>query len=385
MERKQRNDIEVMKKAVLNCLLAVCGILFLAGGGFAYEINDKFSIGGIMAGIYQYESLSDAAGYDSLGRGLLAFQPEASFTPTENDEIFAKFGFGAGNGLMEDGKSPFILAPWGGDTQDGVKGINGRGRDYLLTAWYKHTFKFGKDHALGLTGGIIDGTDYIDENAYSNDEYTQFMNQALVNAPHAFIPSYDLGAAVEWDIDRFSIKGVAMAIGSNGREGRFNQPYNAYFTQFAYAATTGLGQGNYRFILGVSSDAYPNPDGTHMERRVCAIASFDQQLGDILGAWVRFGWQDDAAAVDYKGIYSGGLNISGSVWGRSSDNMGIGYAHMNGGNQDVGHTDVFETYVRFALSDVFAITGDVQYMKDSMKEGDSPSGWIFGLRATAEF
>jgi len=110
-----------MKRVGLNCLLAVCGILFLAGGGFAYEINDKFSIGGIMAGIYQYESLSDAAGYDSLGRGLLAFQPEASFTPTENDEIFAKFGFGAGNGLMEDGKSPFILAPWGGDTQDGVQ------------------------------------------------------------------------------------------------------------------------------------------------------------------------------------------------------------------------------------------------------------------------
>jgi porin len=361
------------------------GISLMTRGSLGYEINDKLSIGGVMAGIYQYDSISDTPGYESLGRGLLAFQPEISFTPTEHDELFAKLGFGAGNGLMDEGKSPFILAPWGGDTQDGVKDINGRGRDYLLAAWYKHTFKFSDGHTLGLTGGIIDGTDYIDENAYSNDEYTQFMNQALVNAPHAFLPSYDLGAVVEWEIDRFSVKGVAMAIGSNNREGTFDQPYNAYFTQFAYAANTGLGQGNYRFALGMSSDAYPNPEGTHMERRSCAMASFDQQLGDILGAWIRFGCQDDAAAIDYKAIYSGGLNISGSLWGRSSDNIGIGYAHMNGGNQDVDHTHVFETYVRFALSDIFAITGDVQYMKDSMKVGDSPSAWIFGLRATAEF
>jgi len=27
----------------------------------------------------------------------------------------------------------------------------------------------------------------------------------------------------------------------------------------------------------------------------------------------------------------------------------------------------------------------VQYMKDSMNVGDSPDGWIFGLRMTAEF
>ncbi len=374
-----------MKKSGFGCLWAIFGVFLMAGSGLGYEINDKLSIGGVMAGIYQYENLSDAPGYDSLGRGLLAFQPEVSFTPTENDELFAKFGFGAGNGLMEEGKSPFKLAPWGGDTQDGVKDINGRGRDYLLTAWYKHTFSFGEDHTLGLTGGIIDATDYIDENAYSNDEYTQFMNQALVNAPHAFLPSYDLGAAVEWEIDRFSVKGVAMAIGSNGKEGKFDQPYNAYFMQLGYAADTGLGQGNYRLVLGMSSDAYPNPEGTHMERRNCAIASFDQQLGDILGAWIRFGWQDDGAAINYKAIYSGGLNISGSLWGRSSDNIGIGYAHMNGGNQDVDHTHVFETYVRVALNDIFAITGDVQYMKDSMKAGDSPDGWIFGLRATAEF
>jgi len=377
--------MSAMKKLQLGCVLAISGIFVLAGNGFGYKINDKFSIGGIIAGVGQYQSISDAPDFDSEGRGLVLFEPEISFTPTDNDELFVKFGFGAGNGLDGEGKSPFMIAPWGGNVQDDYKDINGRNRDYLLTAWYKHTFSFSEDHSLGLTGGIIDATDYMDENAFANDEYTQFMNGALVNGPNAFLPSFDIGAAIEWEIGEFSVKGVAMALGSNGEEGDLDEPYNFYGMQFAYTVDFGLGEGNYRLILDTTSSDFSNVAGTKKERLSCAMISFDQQLGDILGAWIRFGWQDDEAAVNYEAIYSGGLDINGNLWGRDGDNIGIGYAHLRGGNLDVNHTDVFEIYGRFALNDIFAVTGDVQYMKDSMKAGDSPDGWIFGLRMTAEF
>jgi hypothetical protein len=388
-----------MKKRVmkvgLGCLWATFGMFLVTNSSWGYDINDKFSIGGVMAGIYQYRSLGDSPLYavdeegnqyefESEGRGLLAFQPEVSFTPTENDEVFTKFGFGAGDGLM--GNSPFKLAAWGGDTEGGVKDINGRGRDYLLTAWYKHTFTFSDDHSLGLTGGIIDSTDYIDDNAFANDEYTQFMNQALVNGPHCFLPSYDLGGAVEWDIAGFSVRGVAMALGSNGEAGEFEGPYNFFALQFGYTVDFGLGEGNYRLLLDTTSDDFSNVAGNKKERLGALTLSFDQQFGEILGAWLRFGFQDDKAAIDYKDTYSGGLNISGNLWGREQDNIGIGYAHLRGGNLDVNNTDVFEIYGRFALNDIFAITGDIQYMKDSYKNGGvDPSAWIFGLRATAEF
>jgi len=363
---------------------AMLSLFLMSPAVSGYDITDDLSIGGVIAGAFQYQGIRNAPGFESEGRGAIPIQPEIDFSPTHSDEMFVKLGFAAGNGLMGPGQSPFILAPWAADVEDSCKNINGRNRDYLLTAWYKHIFRFSEDHALGLTAGLIDATDYMDENAYSNDEYTQFMNEALVNAPNAFLPSYDLGVAVEWQINRFSVKGVAMALGSNGQEGALDEPYNAYFTQFAYAVDTPLGQGNYRLVLGLSSRAFPNPQGTKMERRNCAIATFDQALGEILGAWIRFGWQDDAAAVNYRAIYSGGLDISGRIWGRPDDNMGIAYAHLNGGNQGVDHTHVLETYVRFALSEVFAITGDVQYMNDAMRQGDSPDGWIFGLRLTAE-
>jgi hypothetical protein len=64
----------------------------------AYYINDKFSIGGVLAGAYQYQSVSDDPDIvENTGRGALPIQPEFSFRPTERDEIFMKFGFAAGN------------------------------------------------------------------------------------------------------------------------------------------------------------------------------------------------------------------------------------------------------------------------------------------------
>ncbi len=100
-----------VKRCRSGLLFAILGIVLICvSQGFAYDINDKFSIGGIIAGVYQYQSLSDAPGYDNEGRGVLVFQPEVSFKPIDSDEVFAKFGFGAGNGLMEEGRSPFIPA-----------------------------------------------------------------------------------------------------------------------------------------------------------------------------------------------------------------------------------------------------------------------------------
>jgi len=96
--------------------------------------------------------------------------------------------------------------------------------------------------------------------------------------------------------------------------------------QLGHTVDFGLGEGNYRLIVDTTSSDFSNVAGNKKERLSAALISFDQQLGDVIGFWIRF-----------------------------------------------------------ALNDIFAITGDVQYMKDLMKEGDSPKGWIFGLRMTAEF
>ena len=56
------------------------------------------------------------------------------------------------------------------------------------------------------------------------------------------------------------------------------------------------------------------------------------------------------------------------------------------GNQDLDKTQVAEIYYRLVMGDNVALTADIHYMKDEMKEGgDDPEGWILRLRATADF
>lgn len=344
----------------------------------AYDVDETLSIGGVLAGAYQYQFLDRGDGREDEGGGAVPFQPELSFRPTQRDELFVKLGFAAGNGLND--KTSFTLGPWAADLQDDVKDINGRGRNYLLGAWYKHTFEFGPEHGLGVTGGIIDAADYLDDNAYANDEYTQFMNEALVNAG-AFFPSYDTGGAVEWARGKLGVRGVVMHVGEND-DGRSFQFYGA---QIGYTVETPLGEGTYRVIVDATSRDFLDPSGLGEERRRAALLSFDQQLGDRLGGFLRLGWQDDGAAVDFDAIYSGGLDLSGKLWGRSEDNIGIAYAYVNGGNTGIDHTHVFESYLRVVFSGNFAVTADLQYMDESLEVGAGPRGWIPGVRFSVHF
>lgn len=366
------------------CSLTALSLLW-GSAGWAYEISEKFSIGGVAAGLYQYRSLAEEMpGFESQGRWAAALQPEASFRPTPNDELFVKFGFGAGNGLKPtDPEAPSLaLAPWAADLKDDVKDINGRNRDYLLTAWYKHTFQFGKEHTLGLTGGIIDATDYVDENRYSNDEYTQFMNEALVNAPNGFAPSYDWGGVLEWGFGAFSAKGVVMGVGEN----EDGNSYKYYAAQFGYHPKSPLGEGNYRVIFATTSRDFLDPAGENLQRQRATLLSFDQELGDVLGAWVRFGRGDDAPVLVWKNLYSGGLDIKGKWWNREKDNIGIGYAYLDRGNREIAKSRVLETYYRFVINDFLSATGDVQYLRDDFQEGAGErKGWFLGVRVTAAF
>jgi porin len=341
---------------------------------YAYDITDKFYIGGIMAGVYQYQWVD---GDEDKGRGAFNFEPEISFRPNEQNEFFAKFGFGAGNGL--NAVSKFNLASWAANLEDDYKNINGRDRDYLLTAWYKYTFIFGANHTLGLTGGIIDATDYVDENAYANDEFTQFMNEALVNGPNGFFPSFDGGVAIEWGIGSFDITALGMNIGENDD----GNNYNYFAGQIGYKLNTSWGVGNYRLIVDTTSEDFE--DGKDDESRLAALLSFDQQLGEIFGAWIRFGWQDDDPAIDYDALYSGGLNITGKWYGREKDNIGIGYAYLNG-EYDIDYSQVAEVYWRVVFNDYLAATADFQYMEDKFdSDEDEIEGIIGNVRLTAEF
>ena len=362
--------------------IAVFPLLLICSTALAYDINDNLSISGIIAGGGQCQNVSDTGSDDDVCRGAVPVQAEVDFQPNAANEFFIKFGYASGNGLNTI--TPFNVAPWAADLEDDVQGINGSNRDYLLTAWYKYTLSYNEDKSLGVTLGIIDSTDYIDGNEYANDEYTQFMNEVFVNSGSHGLPSYDTGAVAEWSSGNWSVTGLGMHVNENDE----GESFNFYAGQLGYHIETSMGDGNYRLVVARTTGSFLNAEGLEWESRSAYGFSIDQALGNVFGVFARFGWQTDDAAIDYKAVYTGGLNIAGNGWGRDDDNIGVGYAYLQGGNTGIDKSDVGEAYYRCQLNDAFAVTADVQYISDKYEPTTqtlNPKGWIFGLRATAEF
>lgn len=361
----------------------------------AYDITDSFSINAVLAATGQCQDPSarlPAEDYDESGlldafddecRGGMPFQVELEFNPTDRDQFFAKLGWAADNGLNP--VSPFRLAPWAADLEDDVEDINGSGRDYLLTAWYRHAFSLGSDSEVGATFGLIDSTDYLDGNEYANDEFTQFMNEVFVNSGIYSLQSYAPGATLEGVFGSLSLTALAMNVAENDDGNNFNY----WALQAGWHPELAFGTGNYRVMVAGTGSDFLDPDGIEEEALLSYGLSFDQPFGENLGLFLRMTWQEEDAAVDYNALYSGGVHVGGGAWGRADDHIGLGYAYLEGGNTDVDHTSAFEAYYSAQLNDYLALTADVQYMSDSLETIDpaqeDPEGWILGVRAVAAF
>jgi hypothetical protein len=231
----------------------------------AFDINDRLSADGFILGAGQCQNVSallpgetyggplddtgdpslpddSMARFDNECAGAMPFQVELSYHPDAANEFFAVFGFAAGNGLADD--SPWILTPFAADLADDVQDINGRSRDYLLVAGYKHTFTFQNGATLGASFGILDSTWYLDGNEYANEWATWFMNEVFVNSGSHGLPSYDAGTAVEYAYGDWTFNAVRMNIGENDDGNNFN----FWGAQVGYHPQAALGAGNYLAI-----------------------------------------------------------------------------------------------------------------------------------------
>lgn len=375
MLSKYRKSFVAKIKSIPLILVAIFTMPFVAT---AYDMNEKLSIEGSLTGVYQYADF-DFEGMKDSGKGAAVLDLGLNFHPTEKDEFQVTLSYAAGNGLNTI--ALFSLVPYADDLEDDLKDINGRNRDYLLEAWYKHTFTFSKDESLGITAGIIDATGYIDDNNFANCEVTQFMNDIFVNNTLANLPSYDLGGVVELDISNFSLRGLIMS--PKNEEGR---DYNYYALQLGYAIETPLGKGNYRLYGFTTNKRFQDWDETGEESLKGFGISADQQVSKIFGVFARLGWQDDKAVIDHDAVYSAGLNINGELWGREKDEIGLGYAYLNGTDKgDLDSTNAFETYAKFKISKFSDVSPDIQYIDDNLKRGENRKGFIYGVRVNAYF
>lgn len=376
----------------LNLLLFSIGLVIsLPVISQGIEIGEKISVSGTVTSVYQWIDmkkgfLDEEKRLKRVDRGSAVIDLKGSIKPFDSGELIFRLSLAKCNGLKR--VSPFVLPPNADDLSDDLKNINGHRRDYLLELSYAHKFKLNNNTNLKLQAGIIDSTAFIDDNSYANSEIEQFMNPALVNNPIGNRPTYDLGAVIELESDRFNLRILGMHSKNDIR-----RYFNLLVGQVSYKIETSFGEGNYRVYAYTTDKRFSGWDNK-IDRAIRGIGvSFDQELiKETFGAFFRAAIQDSKVNTDYSGMVSLGFNLSGRVWGRKDDEIGVGYAYLKSGSQnpELKESHVFESYIKFRLLNYRKLsldfTVDYQHLRDSKKiPFETISGDIFGFRLNFNF
>jgi hypothetical protein len=302
---------------------------------------------------------------EAHGAGLAA-DLEFAFQPLRNGEFFMRIHAGEGQGadkdLVDDGALFANLNTIADDNPDG-DGLS------LLEAFYTHTFC---DERYFVSIGKTEQVVFIDDNAFANDEYTQFVGKPFVNNPmfdseDEFAPLVAAGMSpVEWLnlillFQSTSRPRLEEELQKSKYDDMFDTPFLA--GQITYSPELNGLPGNYRLFAWGATYQQPEISGDGADRGWGIGLSLDQMVTGKVGLFARLGYSNDKV-YEAPWFWSVGTSLLGLISAREEDSIGIGVAGLKA-NNDLEHDGTeyhLEAYYRLVLSEHFAISPDVQYV-----------------------
>lgn len=318
---------------------------------------------------------------------------------------------------------------------------------YVARLYVQHDFALGDDtekvegaaNQLGGTRaaerltayvGKFAAEDFFDNNRYSHDPRTGFMNWSLMyntawDYP-ADVRGYTWGGVVEWSQPDFAVRWGIFAEPSmaNGSEldPNFGQAHGqALELERGYKFRDRPGKirlmaylnqadmGNYSQALALSP---VDPDVTatrsYNNPKYGFLLGLEQEFTDDLGGFMRLGWNDGQsetwAFTEVDQTAAVGVVLKGTAWRRKQDEVGLGFA-MNGisadhmaylgagglgfelgdGRLSYGPECIFEAYYRAEFSKSLAVSPDFQFIQNPGYNTDRGPILIVGARVHAEF
>lgn len=284
-----------------------------------------------------------------------------------------------------------------------------------------------------LTAGNLAVTDIFDDNAYSHDPRTQFLNWAIMtHGAYDFAADargYSWGIAGEWYREGWAV-----------RLGRFIQPQEPnglaldkrFFKYFGdqveiERSHTIAGQpGRVRLLvfrnrtlmsrfqdatdLGLATGTTPDIDRVRDQAHVKTGLgiNLEQAVSADLGVFARASWADGKtetyAFTEIDRSLSGGMLLKGSAWGRAEDSLGLGFAanglsperrryleaggigfFIGDGALDYRPEIIAETFYSWAVSRGLALTADFQHIRNPAYNAARGPANFGALRLHAEF
>ena len=304
----------------------------------------------------------------------------------------------------------------GGEQEEVADGVNQIAGSRDIS---RLTFRIGK----------MSATDRFDDNAYSHDPRTQFLNWSLMDNGSWDYPAntrgYTYGLTAElnqkdWAI-RYGVFGEpAVANGSefdphllraNGHAGELElryellgRPGKARILAFLNNAH----MGSFRESLRENPE-HPDITSSRAYRVKYGFGlNLEQQLTDDLGGFVRVGWADGHteswAFAQIDRTVSAGLQLKGTRWHRPSDQCGLAivFNGLSAGQRDYlaaggigfiigdgrlryGPEGILETYYTWRPKEFLGLTLDVQGVNNPAYNRDRGPVAIAGVRVHMEY
>lgn len=283
---------------------------------------------------------------------------------------------------------------------------------------------------ITLSVGKFAAGDFFDDNTYSHDTRSQFMNWALWESAAwdypADVVGYTAGFVAEWQTKDWTLHyGIFMeATVPNGARLDYHlADAHGQIVQYDRRYSVGELTGALRpFVfwnqarMGNYQDAVENPDITYAlsesrayRSKVGFGVSWDQQLTQDVGVFTRLSWDDGKtesfAFTEVDRSLAAGLSMGGSSWGRKDDVLGVAgivnaivpshqaYLEAGGteglilgdGRLNYGPEEILETYYSIQVARWLKISPDFQYAVHPGYNRDRGPVTLYGLRAHVEF
>jgi high affinity Mn2+ porin len=278
-----------------------------------------------------------------------------------------------------------------------------------------------------ITVGKISVPDIFDANSYAHDARNDFLNWSIIETGSfdyaADAWGYTPGAAVEWYQGPWVLRSGLMDMSTVPNSTR----YDPKFDQFQFieeverdwslkgragklrvTAFDSRGRmASYKDAIAYGEATGGLPELAPVRRyanRPGISVSFEQQLTDNLGAFVRAGENDGSKEAfeftDINRTLAAGLSLSGADWGRKDDTVGVagvvnvlsrdGIAYLNAGGLGIlvgdgtlphpANEKDLEAYYKIHLTKAWALSADYQLSVDPAYNKDRGPVSIFGAR-----
>jgi hypothetical protein len=310
---------------------------------------------------------------------------------------------------------------------------NGGGGSERVDAEMNQLAGFAQKRRVVLTVGNLSVTDLFDDNAYSHDPRTQFLDWSLMTHGAfdfaADARGYTWGAALEWYRDDWTL-----------RAGRFAQPrqpnqmeldpkiFRHYGDQLELEHRHELGgrpgavrllafrnrarMASYADALDAATAAGGTPDlnavrGGEKTKTGYGV-NLEQAVSSDVGAFLRAsradGRTETYAFTEIDRSLSGGVLVKGAAWKRAGDAVGLGAVRnylsdshrdylaagglgffLGDGQLNYRPEQIVEAFYRVALTKALAVSVDLQRIENPGYNADRGPVRVASLRAHAEF